>query len=102
MNLFALTVPPLGACVVAEEIRIAGSQVDVKTHPGRDRTGGGHCGGRAAGLGAGPCFGGAEAARFVDLARRRAPRLATSRSDLNEAPPQALEVKVAQEGILRV
>ena len=56
--------------------------------PTGDRTSGGRDGDRAAGLGPGAGLGGAEAARAVDLARRRALRVAAPRPDLDEAAPQ--------------
>jgi hypothetical protein len=60
----------------------------LEPHAGRHRTGGGGAGDRAAGLGPGARFGGAEAARIIDFAGRRALRLAAPRSDLDEASPQ--------------
>src|SRR6516165_2756579 len=57
-------------------------------HAGRDRRGGGRARDRAAGLGPGARRGGTEAARVVDLAGRRALRVAAPRSDLDEASSQ--------------
>src|SRR5262249_24479212 len=54
-----------------------------------NRRSSGRDGDRAAGLGPSARLRGAEAARVVNLARRRALCLATPRPDLDEAPPQS-------------
>src|SRR5213076_656943 len=69
-------------------------------HVTGDRRSGRFNGDRTAGLGPGARLGGAEAARVVDLARRRALRVAAPRPDLDEAAPQSAQAKAAQDGIL--